>query len=32
MDAWFTDILVLLQDNGAELWEGLVVTLQLWAA
>ncbi|BDT73745.1 octopine transport system permease protein OccM [Comamonadaceae bacterium OS-4] len=32
MDAWFTDILVLLQDNRAELWEGLVVTLQLWAA
>lgn len=31
MDAWFTDILVLLQDNHAELWEGLVVTLQLWA-
>ncbi|CAM8672050.1 ArtM ABC-type arginine/histidine transport system, permease component [Comamonadaceae bacterium] len=31
MDAWFTDILVLLQDNRAELWEGLVVTLQLWA-
>jgi His/Glu/Gln/Arg/opine family amino acid ABC transporter permease subunit len=32
MDAWFTDILVLLQDNRADLWEGLVVTLQLWAA
>ena len=32
MDAWFTDIVVLLQDNRAELWEGLVVTLQLWAA
>ena len=32
MDAWLTDILVLLQDNRAELWEGLVVTLQLWAA
>jgi polar amino acid transport system permease protein len=32
MNAWFTDILVLLQDNRAELWEGLVVTLQLWAA
>ena len=32
MDAWFTDILVLLQDNRAELWEGLIVTLQLWAA
>ena len=31
MDAWFTDILALLQDNRAELWEGLVVTLQLWA-
>jgi polar amino acid transport system permease protein len=31
MDAWFTDILVLLQDNRAELCEGLVVTLQLWA-
>lgn len=31
MEAWFTDILVLLQDNRAELWEGLVVTLQLWA-
>ena len=32
MDAWSTDILVLLQDNRAELCEGLVVTLQLWAA
>lgn len=31
MEAWFTDILVLLQDNRAELCEGLVVTLQLWA-
>nr|WP_315466384.1 ABC transporter permease subunit [uncultured Rhodoferax sp.] len=32
MDTWFTDIFVLMQDNRAELWEGLVVTLQLWAA
>ncbi len=32
MDARFTDIVVLLQDNRAERWEGLVVTLQLWAA
>ena len=30
MDAWLTDTLVLLQDNRTELWEGLVVTLQLW--
>lgn len=31
MESWFTDTLVLLQDNRTELWEGLVVTLQLWA-
>jgi His/Glu/Gln/Arg/opine family amino acid ABC transporter permease subunit len=32
MDSWFTDFLVLLRDNRAELWDGLVVTFQLWAA
>jgi len=31
MDTFFADYLAVLRDNRAELWEGLVVTLQLWA-
>lgn len=30
MDTLLTDFLAVLQDNRAELWEGLVVTFQLW--
>ncbi|MDR7306236.1 ABC transporter permease subunit [Rhodoferax saidenbachensis] len=31
MEALLTDYLALLRDNSSELWEGLTVTLQLWA-